>query len=65
MLIHFTQNAKQETITSIILNEITIILTIKAKYLKVTFNKNLKYKMHLNHIVKKGTKFALAIVSII
>src|SRR5271170_8107680 len=64
MLIHFTRNAKQETVTPIILNEITIMSTTEAKYLEVTFDKDLKYRTHLDHIVKKRTKFALAIASI-
>ena len=64
MLVHFTRNAKQETVTPIVLNETTITPTTEAKYLGVTFDKDLKYRTHLDQIVKKGTKFALAIASI-
>ncbi len=63
VLIHFTRNHRQST-EAIIMNDITINLVNEAKYLGIIFDQNLKFKSHLDQVVKKGTKFGIAIVGI-
>ena len=64
MLIHFIRY-KQNTDASIEINETIIESTIEVKYLDVIFDNKLKYKAYLDQVIKKKTKFVLAIMSII
>ena len=64
MLVHFTRN-KQNTNASIEINGTTIQSAIEAKYLDIILDNKLKYKAHLDQMIKKRTKFALAIASIV
>jgi hypothetical protein len=62
--VHFTRNKNLETNAEIVMPDITITPTKEARYLGVIFDQELKYKAHLQHIVKKGTKFAMAMANI-
>jgi len=64
VLIHFTGNGKLKTEAPIEIDGVTIHPAEEAKYLGVTFDKKLKYRAHIEQVVKKGTKFALAIGNI-
>lgn len=64
VLIHFTRNKATNTDASITVDGITIHPADEAKYLGVIFDNDLKYRAHVDQIVKKGTKFALAIAGI-
>lgn len=64
MLVYFTLGRKVSTEAPVIVGETTIQPVKKAKYLGITFDQNLKYKMHLDQVVAKGTKFAMAITGI-
>ena len=64
LLVHFTRNKNLETNAEIVMPDITITPTKEARYLGVIFDQELKYKAHLQYIVKKGTKFAMAIANI-
>ena len=64
ILVHFTRNHRQLTEASIVMNDIIINPVNEVKYLDITFDQNLKFKSHLDQVVKKGTKFGVAIVGI-
>ena len=64
VLVHFTRNNRQATEASITIDNITINPSTEAKYLDVTFDKQLRFKSHLQQIIKKGTNAALALTSI-
>ena len=64
MLIHFIRH-KQNINASIEINEIIIQSIIEAKYLDIILDNKLKYKTHLDQVIKKEIKFALAIASIV
>ena len=63
MLVHFTRSQKS-TEAFILLNDIIINLVKKAKYLDVIFEKNMRFRVQLNLIVKKKINFASAIIRI-
>ena len=50
---------------SIHLNDITIHPSKEAKYLGVMLDKDLKFRTHISQAMEKGTRFPLAISSII
>ena len=64
MLIHFTRNPRLDVTAEIRLNNTTITPEKEARYLGVIFDQKLKFRSHLDHATKKGTKFALALSSI-
>jgi ribonuclease HI len=64
MLIHFTRNSRLDVTAEIRLNNTTITPVKEARYLGVIFDQKLKFRSHLDHATKKGTKFALALSSI-
>ena len=53
-----------ETKASVTINEITIKPSQEAKYLGVIFDQELRFKTHLQHVIKKGTNAAMALSSI-
>ena len=61
ILIHFTRNKHQKTDSPVTIANVTIQPSREARYLGVIFDKNLRFKQHLQYAAKKGTKFALAI----
>ena len=64
VLVHFTRNTRQSTTAAISLNGTMIQPSTEAKYLGVIFDQQLRFKAHLQQVVKKGTNAALAISSI-
>ena len=61
ILVHFTRNYNQATNAAITVGKVTIEPSNEAKYLGVIFDKELRFKAHLQYIVKKGTKAAMAL----
>jgi ribonuclease HI len=61
VLIHFTRNHRKATNCPIILQGTTVEPSSTGRYLGVIFDKGLRFKEHVQHATKKGTKFALAI----
>ena len=61
ILIHFTRNKHRKTDSPVTIANVTIQPSREARYLGVIFDKNLRFKQHLQYAAKKGTKFALAI----
>jgi len=61
ILIHFTRNRHRKTDSPVTVANITIQPSREARYLGVIFDKNLRFKQHLQYAAKKGTKFAQAI----
>ena len=53
-----------ETKASVTINGVTIKPSNEAKYLGVIFDQELRFKSHLQHVVKKGTNAAMALSSI-
>ena len=64
ILVHFTRNRRMETKASVTINGVTIKPSNEAKYLGVIFDQELRFKSHLQHVVKKGTNAAMALSSI-
>ena len=64
VLVHFTRNHNWATNAAITIEKVTIEPSNEAKYLGVIFDKELRFKEHLQYIVKKGTKAAMALSSI-
>jgi hypothetical protein len=64
ILVHFTRNKRQTTNASISIAGTTIKPTDEARYLGVIFDKELRFKTHVQYAVKKGTSAALALSSI-
>ena len=64
VLIHFTRNLSARTRASVKIAGTTITPSTEAKYLGVIFDQKLKFHSHLEHIIHKGTKYALAIARI-
>ena len=64
ILVHFTHNHNQATNAAITIGNVTIEPSNEAKYLGVIFDKELWFKTHLQYIIKKGTKAAMALSSI-
>ena len=60
LLIHFTRDKKKTSSAPIIMADITIEAKDEARYLGVIFDKELRFKAHLQYVIQKGTKFALA-----
>src|SRR5271169_7105374 len=54
MLVHFTCNQRMETKASVTVNGITVEPSSEAKYLGVIFDQELRFKSHLQHVVKKA-----------
>ena len=53
VLIHFTRNQGINTEAPIIMQDITIEPVKEAKYLGITFDRNLKFQSHVEHAVKR------------
>ena len=64
VLVHFTRNKRRGTQAPITMPDITIQPSSEARYLGVIFDQDLKFKSHLQYIVKKGTKFAMAMSNV-
>src|SRR5579859_1487377 len=67
MLVLFTRK-KVETHNpevAIQIGDTTIHPMMEAKYRGVIFDQKLKFQAHLNHAIKKGTKFALEMANIV
>jgi Reverse transcriptase (RNA-dependent DNA polymerase) len=67
VLIHFTRttSAQVEAVEAAVkINGITIQPSKEAKYLGVIFDQRLKFHSHIDHVIAKGTKYALAIAGI-
>ena len=64
MLMHFTRNTRHDVTADIKLNDTTILPGKEARYLGVIFDQKLKFHSHLDYVIKKGTKFALALSSV-
>jgi hypothetical protein len=64
VLVHYTRNRNMETEASVITNGITIRPSDEAKYLGVIFDQELRFKSHLQHIVKKGINVAMSLSNI-
>src|SRR5436190_8815496 len=61
ILVHFTRNNKHRTTSPVTVGQVTIQPSHEARYLGVIFDQKLNYQSHVQHVAKKGTKFALAI----
>ena len=64
MLIHFSRATLAKLEAPVTTEGITIHPSPEAKYLGVTFDRKLKFRSHIDNIVAKGTKYALAIAGI-
>ena len=64
MMVHFTRNKRTKTKAAIIINGITVEPSKEAKYLGVLFDQELRFKPHLQQLVRKGTNTAMALLSI-
>ena len=60
VLVHYTRNSRQETKAKVTVDGTTIEASNEARYLGVIFDKKLNFKSHLQPVVKKGTRAALA-----
>jgi len=60
VLVHFTKRRAAEITTPIRITNTIIQPSLEAKYLGVIFDKQLRFKLHLQHATKKGAKFAHA-----
>jgi hypothetical protein len=60
VLVHFTKRRAAEITTPIRITNTIIQPSQEAKYLGVIFDKQLRFKLHLQHATKKGAKFAHA-----
>jgi hypothetical protein len=65
ILVHFIRNYNRTTNAAITIGNITIEPSDEAKYLGVIFDKELRFKTHLQYIIKKDTKAAMALSSIV
>ena len=64
IVVHYTRNRTRKTKASVTINGVTIKPSNEAKYLGVIFDQELRFKLHLQHAVKKGTNAAMALSSI-
>jgi ribonuclease HI len=64
VLVHFTRNNRVRTDASITVGRSEIVPSDEAKYLGVVFDRGLRFGSHLQLLVKRGTKAALALASI-
>jgi len=62
--VHFTRNHNRVINAAITVGNVTIEPSNEAKYLGVIFDKELRFKIYLQYIIKKGTKAAMALSSI-
>jgi len=60
VLVHYTRRRNIETTTPIQIADTLIQPSQDAKYLGVIFDKQLRFKLHIQHITKKSFKFAIA-----
>ena len=54
ILVHYTRNRNVATKASVIINGVRIEPSNEAKYLGVIFDQELRFKTHLQHVVKKA-----------
>ena len=64
ILVHYTRNRGQPTMAPITIGSTIIRPSNEAKYLGVIFDQELRFKSHLQYVIKKGTVAALALASI-
>jgi ribonuclease HI len=64
ILVHYSRNRQRETKAPVTINGVTIKPSNEAKYLGVIFDQELRFKSHLQHVIKKGTNAAMALSSI-
>ena len=64
ILIHYTRNRRAKSDASVSINGVKIEPSKEAKYLGVIFDQELRFKSHLQYIVKKGTNMTIALSSI-
>src|SRR5438046_794867 len=64
VLIHFTRNPSAQVEATVTISGTIIHPSSEAKYLGITFDQKLKFRSHVEQIVAKGTKYALAIAGI-
>src|SRR5205814_446172 len=64
ILIHFTRNPPAKIEASVTIGGTKIQPSTKGKYLGVIFDQKLKFRDHIEQVIAKGTKYALAIVGI-
>ena len=64
VLVHFTRNHRLSTDAPITVGTTTIQPSTEARYLGIIFDQQLRYKSHLQRVIKKGTSAALALSSI-
>jgi hypothetical protein len=61
VLVHYTRNWRKSTTAEVKVGETIVKPATEARYLGVIFDKQLRFKPHLQHVVKKGTAAALAL----
>ena len=64
MLVHFTKSRANLDDATLEIEGMKIAPSEIARYLGVTFDRNLKFRAHMEQVVKKGTKFTLALAGI-
>ena len=64
VLVHYTRNRRLATDAAITIGDVIVKPSNEAKYLGVIFDQELRFKSHLQNVVKKGTNAALALTSI-
>ena len=64
VLMHFTRNSRRKTTAALDIAGTRIEPADDARYLGVIFDKQLRFKKHIQYIAKKGTKFSYAIARI-
>jgi len=63
-ILHFTQNKNHNVEAAIQVGNMMVQPNEEARYLGVIMDRKLKYRSHMEHVTKKGSKFALAMSSI-
>jgi hypothetical protein len=64
VLVHYTRNRKQATKASIKTGNVTIEPEKEARYLGVILDQELRFKAHVQQVIKRGTGAAMALASI-
>ena len=64
ILVHFTRNHNTNTEAAIHIDGTSIAPSKEGKYLGVIFDQDLKFRIHVDQAIKKGTRFGLAIIRI-
>jgi len=64
VLMHFTRNSHRKTTAALDIAGIPINPADHARYLGVIFNKQLRFKKHIQYIAKRGTKFSYTVARI-